>query len=250
MSKNNFLQISNISKKYLSKNQLETYAVRNLSLSMDENEMVAVMGSSGSGKTTLIHILTGLLSPDKGQVFLKEQDIMQMSKDEAALFRRKNIGIVFQNYNLLNSLTVDENIRVPLILDGQWEHQDEKVEKVAKLLGISDELKKYPYEISGGQQQRVGIARAIINQPKMIFADEPTGNLDSKSTKQVMEYFVHACQNTLSGLLMVTHDAIAASYCHRVVFLQDGHIVFEVYKKGAQQSFYNTILEVQKEWVK
>lgn len=249
MSKNYVLQVKDISKKYFSKNKLETLALKGLSLNVKKNEMVAVMGSSGSGKTTLINILTGLLQPDEGQILVEDQDILKMAKEQMALFRRKNVGIVFQNYNLIDSLTVDENIRVPLILDEQFEDQERKTREAAELLGILRELDKYPYEISGGQQQRTGICRAIINKPNIIFADEPTGNLDSKSTEQVMEYFVKACKEKATSLLMVTHDAKAASYCDRVVFLQDGQIVAEVNKSENRCSFYTTILDVQKVWI-
>ena len=150
MSKNYVLQVKDISKKYFSKNKLETLALKGLSLNVKKNEMVAVMGSSGSGKTTLINILTGLLQPDEGQILVEDQDILKMTKEQMALFRRKNVGIVFQNYNLIDSLTVDENIRVPLILDEQFEDQERKTREVAELLGILRELDKYPYEISGG----------------------------------------------------------------------------------------------------
>ena len=213
------LQVKNLCKKYISNNGIETAALNGISLSIEENEMVAVMGSSGSGKTTLINILTGLMEADSGTIQINGRDYCHMDKDELAEFRRKEIGIVFQNYNLIDSLTVDENIRVPLILDQRTEKQEEKVRAAAAMLGIEGELEKYPYEISGGQQQRAGICRAIMNDPKIIFADEPTGNLDAASTKQVMEYFVKACKTKGASLLMVTHDPVAASYCDREIIL-------------------------------
>lgn len=213
------LQVTNLSKKYISNNGIETVALKGLSFSIEENEMVAVMGSSGSGKTTLINILTGLMDADFGTIQINGWDYGHMDQDALAEFRRKEIGIVFQNYNLIDSLTVKENIQVPLILDQRTENQEEKVRMVAAMLGIEGELEKYPYEISGGQQQRAGICRAIINEPKIIFADEPTGNLDAKSTRQVMEYFVKACKTQGASLLMVTHDPVAASYCDRVIIL-------------------------------
>lgn len=172
MSKEYILQIKGISKKYLSKNGLETIALKDLSLDVEKNEMVAAMGSSGSGKTTLMNILTGLLPTDEGEIIVRSQNLLKMTQDEMALFRRKNVGIVFQNYNLMDSLTIEENITVPLILDDVYDGQTEKVLEVSSLLGITGELKKYPYEISGGQQQRAGIARAVINNPRIIFADE------------------------------------------------------------------------------
>lgn len=213
------LQVTNLSKKYISNNGIETAALKGLSFSIEENEMVAVMGSSGSGKTTLINILTGLMDADSGRIQINGRDYGHMDQDALAEFRRKEIGIVFQNYNLIDSLTVKENIQVPLILDQRTENQEEKVRMVAAMLGIEGELEKYPYEISGGQQQRAGICRAIIIEPKIIFADEPTGNLDAKSTRQVMEYFVKACKTQGASLLMVTHDPVAASYCDRLIIL-------------------------------
>lgn len=245
MSKEYILQIKGISKKYLSKNGLETIALKDLSLDVEKNEMVAVMGSSGSGKTTLMNILTGLLPADEGEIIVRNQNLLKMTQDEMALFRRKNVGIVFQNYNLMDSLTIEENITVPLILDDVYDGQTEKVLEVSSLLGITGELKKYPYEISGGQQQRAGIARAVINNPRIIFADEPTGNLDADTTKRVMEYFVSVCQSKGTSLLMVTHDVKTASYCDRVVFLQDGKIGKELRKSSS--SFYGAILDMQKE---
>lgn len=247
MIENNILDVQKLTKKYISKNGIETLALNQVSFGVNKNEMVAIMGSSGSGKSTLINILTGLMKPDEGFVYVNGQDYFSLPINARADFRRKNIGIVFQNYNLIDSLTVDENIRVPLILDNQMDDQKDRAEAVALSLGIQNELKKYPYEISGGQQQRVGICRAIVNDPSIIFADEPTGNLDSKFTEQVMESFVKACGEKAASLLMVTHDAKAASYCDRVLFLCDGQIKKEVCKeKSDNNQFYICILEAQK----
>ena len=241
------MSVQKLTKKYTSKNGIETTALNQVTFDVKKNEMVAIMGSSGSGKSTLINILTGLIKPDEGIVYLNDQDFFSLPKNARADFRRKNIGIVFQNYNLIDSLTVDENIRVPLILDNQPDGQKERTEAIASSLGILKELKKYPYEISGGQQQRVGICRALINNPSIIFADEPTGNLDSKYTEQVMESFVKACREKESSLLMVTHDAKAASYCDRVLFLCDGQIKKEICGEDNDNSqFYISILDAQK----
>lgn len=241
------LQIEDLTKRYQSKNGIETTALEQFTFGVKKNEMVAIMGSSGSGKTTLINILTGLLDWDEGKVYYNHQDILDFTKEQKEEFRRRNIGIVFQNYNLIDSLTVEENIMVPLILDERYDGQKEKVKAIASLLGISEQLEKYPYELSGGQQQRVGICRAMIHKPGIIFADEPTGNLDSKSTEQVMECFVNACREKKSSLLMVTHDAKAASYCDRVVFLCDGHVKAEIARKTDKDNeFYTSVLEMQK----
>lgn len=245
------LAAKEISKTYKSSKYIETVALDNISFHVKKNEMVAIMGSSGSGKTTLINALTGLLSLDSGRVEIDGNNILEMSQDQVALFRRKNVGIVFQNYNLLDCLTVAENIKVPLILDKEDEDEmDAKVENVVQIMGLEKVIDKYPYEISGGQQQRVGICRAIINNAKLIFADEPTGNLDSKSTKNVMEYFRKVNKEYGTSLFMVTHDPVTASYCHRVIFLQDGKIVTEVIRDGEQSAFYDSIIETQKEYIK
>lgn len=239
------LRINNIKKTYSSKRMISTVALKGVSFVVEDKEMIAIMGSSGSGKTTLINILTGLLDPDDGEIIIEDEDLLKMPKDEIALWRRKQIGIVFQHYNLLDSLTVRENIEVPLILDHYDGDKEEKVQKVATLMGIEQQLDKYPYEISGGQQQRVGICRAIINNAKVIFADEPTGNLDSKSSKKVMEYFQMVCKEMGTSLLMVTHDPVTASYCDRVLFIQDGNIENEIIKEE-HGNMYDKIIETQR----
>lgn len=239
------LRINNIRKTYFSKRKITTEALKGVSFSVEDKEMVAIMGSSGSGKTTLINILTGLLEPDDGEIIIEDKDLLKMPKDEVALLRRKQIGIVFQNYNLLDSLTVRENIEVPLILDHYDGNKEEKVQKVAIFMGIEKQLDKYPYEISGGQQQRVGICRAIINNAKVIFADEPTGNLDSKSSKRVMEYLQMVCKDRGTSLLMVTHDPAIASYCNRVLFIQDGTIENEIINEE-HENMYEKIIETQR----
>lgn len=239
------LTINNIKKTYSSKRMVSTVALRGGSFFLREKEMVAIMGSSGSGKTTLINILTGLLEPDDGEIIIEGKDLLKMPKDEISLLRRKHIGIVFQNYNLLDSLTVRENIEVPLVLDHFDGDKEEKVQKVATLMGIEKQLDCYPYEISGGQQQRVGICRAIINNARVIFADEPTGNLDSKSSKKVMEYFQMVCKDVGTSLLMVTHDPVTASYCDRVLFIKDGKIEKQI-KKEENKNWYEEIIEMQR----
>ncbi len=239
------LRINNIKKTYSSKRMVSTVALKGVSFSVQEKEMIAIMGSSGSGKTTLINILTGLLDPDDGEIIIDDKNLLKMSKDEMSLLRRKQIGIVFQNYNLLDSLTVRENIEVPLVLDHYDGDKEEKVQKVATLMGIEQQLDRYPYEISGGQQQRVGICRAIINNASVIFADEPTGNLDSKSSKKVMKYFQMVCKDMGTSLLMVTHDPVTASYCDRVLFIKDGTIEKQI-KKEKNNNWYEKIIETQR----
>lgn len=240
-----FLIVNNIKKTYISKQHVQTFALNSVSFSVQEKEMVAIMGASGSGKTTLINILTGLLEPDDGEIIINNKNILGMSKNENALFRRKNIGIVFQNYNLLDALTVRENIEVPLILDAYGGDKEEKIQEISRYMGIEQQLDKYPYEISGGQQQRVGICRAIINNARIIFADEPTGNLDSKSSKKVMQYFQMICNDMGASIVMVTHDPVSASYCDKVLFIKDGIIENEIIKKE-NSNWFDTIIETQR----
>ncbi len=245
------LEAKELRKTYKSSKNVETIALDGITFDVKKGEMVAIMGSSGSGKTTLINSIAGLLKFDSGRVDIDGNNILEMSKDQFATFRRKNVGIVFQNYNLLDCLTVAENIKVPLILEKEAEDEmDMKVKNIAQIMGLESVMDKYPYEISGGQQQRVGICRAIINNAKLIFADEPTGNLDSKSTKNVMEYFSKVNNEFGTSLLMVTHDPVTASYCHRVIYLQDGKIVAEVKRDGDRTAFYESIIETQKEYIK
>jgi putative ABC transport system ATP-binding protein len=241
----NLLTVNNIKKTYLSKHNVSTVALKGISFTVNDKEMIAIMGSSGSGKTTLINILTGLLDPDEGEILIDGNNLLDMPKDDVSLVRRKKIGIVFQNYNLLDSLTVRENIEVPLVLDHYYEDKEEKVQEVAKLMGIEQQLDKYPYEISGGQQQRVGICRAIINDSEIIFADEPTGNLDSKSSQKVMEYFQKVCNDKGRSLVMVTHDPVSASYCDKVLFIKDG-MIEKMIEKNEDDDWCEKIIETQR----
>lgn len=248
MNKDIVLDVRGVSKTYETNDGNNTIAIKNLDLTVRRNEMVAVMGRSGSGKSTLINVITGIMEADQGQVYIDGENVFDLSGERVASFRRKHVGIVFQNYNLIDSLTIDENIRVPLIIDGKQDGIDEKVLHIAQIVGISSILYKYPYEVSGGQQQRAGICRALVNKSKIIFADEPTGNLDAKSADQVMNCFEVACRENESSLLIVTHDAKVASHCDRVIFLQNGCVALEMEKKSKDiADFYNSILETQKE---
>ena len=175
---------------------------------------MAIMGPSGSGKTTLLNIISGVDRPDKGSVWIDGQNLAELSKAESALFRRRRLGMVFQDFNLIESLSVKENVLLPMILEKKFE--EEQAEKVLKVLGIEDIQTKNPAEISGGQKQRAAICRALVNNPALILADEPTGNLDSKLTKEVMNYFFHINQQIGISILMVTHNILAASYCHKI----------------------------------
>lgn len=221
-----------------------TTALGGISLSVKKGEFVAIMGPSGSGKTTLLNILSGIDKPTSGEVIIDGEDISEMHADELALFRRQQLGFVFQEFNLLDSLTVTENIILPMILEKKSAHEmDEKVQSLAKLFGIEGILNKYPYNISGGQGQRTAVSRALVNEPQIIFADEPTGNLDSKSSEVIMECFDKIVQELGTTILLVTHDVFAASYCQKVIFIKDGLIHSETVKKGTRKEFLNRILD-------
>ncbi len=245
----NVLEMKNVTKSYHTGRKLSTQVLSNISLTLKYNEFVGIMGTSGSGKTTLLNLASGIDQCDDGEIDLWENNICDLDKNELALFRRSNMGMVFQDFNLLSSLTIKENIMVPLILDKKYELIDsDAVTSFAKMLDIEDILDHYPYEVSGGQQQRAAICRAIINDPKIIFADEPTGNLDSGSSKKVMEYFERVHQKYKTSILMVTHDPFSACHCERVIFLDDGAITNEITKQGDEIGFLHQIMDVLQEF--
>ena len=221
-----------------------TKALSGISLSVRQGEIVAIMGPSGSGKTTLLNILSGIDKPTSGVMTIAGHAISKMKRDELALFRRKQIGFVFQEFNLLDSLTVKENIILPMVLEKKSAAEmEEKVQTLASLFEIESILQKYPYNISGGQQQRTAVSRALVNNPGIIFADEPTGNLDSKSSTAIMECFEKIVQELKTTVLLVTHDVFAASYCQKVIFIKDGHIHSYIVKKGSRKEFLNQIID-------
>ena len=202
------------------------------------------MGPSGSGKTTLLNILSGIDKPTSGEIEIGGKNINSLNKDELALFRRQHLGFVFQEFNLLDSLTLKENIMLPMILDKRKTYEMEtKSKEIMSLFEINEIANKYPYNVSGGQQQRAAVARALINEPAIVFADEPTGNLDSKSSKAVMKCFEKMNKEKAATILMVTHDTFAASYCKRIVFIKDGEINMEIVKKGDRKEFFDRILD-------
>lgn len=240
----NVLEMKNVCKKYSLNKKINTMVLKNINMTLRNNEFLGIMGTSGSGKTTLLNVASGIDKCDEGEINIWDNNICKMRKNELSLFRRSNIGMVFQDFNLLTSLTVKENIMVPLILDKKYEIMESNiVNKLANMLDIDKILERYPYEISGGQQQRVAICRAIINNPKIIFADEPTGNLDSQSSEKVLSYFELLHNECDASILMVTHDPFSASYCDRVVFLQDGAIIKEIRKKGDKVEFFDSIMK-------
>lgn len=237
------LQLKKVSKIYEGK--VAYRALTDIDLDVESGEFVAIMGPSGSGKTTLLNIISTIDSPTTGEVKIDEKNPHQLKKNELAKFRRNELGFIFQDFNLLHTLTVEENIVLPMTLDGKRvKEMKKKAEAIAMKLGISPILDKRTYEISGGQAQRVAIARAMIHQPKLLLADEPTGNLDSKSSKDVMEMLVNINKQEKTSLLMVTHDPQAASYSDRVIFIRDGKLHSEIYCGESRQAFFQKIMDM------
>lgn len=221
-----------------------TKAIDGVDLSINKGEFIAIMGPSGSGKTTLLHMLSGIDKPTSGEVEISGRQISSMNGEELAVFRRKQLGFVFQEFNLLDSLTVRENIIVPMVLEKRAaSDMEEKVNDLAHLFGINTILSKYPFKISGGQQQRTAVSRALVNDPSIIFADEPTGNLDSKSSSVIMECFEKIVEELQTTVLVVTHDVFAASYCRKVVFIKDGRIDSYIVRKGDRKEFLDQIMD-------
>ena len=220
-------------------------ALNQLNFEALEGEFVAVMGPSGSGKTTLLNLISSIDLPTYGRVLIDNIEPEKLSENNLALFRRSNLGFVFQEINLLSMLTVEENIVLPLTLDGYTiEEMEKRVSLLSNRLGLSEILDKRPDELSGGQAQRTAIGRALVHKPKIILADEPTGNLDSASAKEVLELLSEVNKTERTTIIMVTHDPIAASYCDRVVFIKDGEFFNEIYKDERRQTFFQRILNV------
>lgn len=239
------LQIQNIEKYYGSKNNI-TKALDRVSFDAADGEFIAIMGASGSGKTTLLNCISTIDTVSAGKILLDGTDISELPENKLAQFRRERLGFVFQDFNLLDTLTIEENIGLALSLN----HTDpsavlKQVTNVAGMLGITDILGKFPYQVSGGQKQRAACARAIAAGQSLILADEPTGALDSKASKNLLEIMTKMNQETAATILMVTHDAYSASYAGRVLFLKDGRIFNELLRGGRSRSvFYHEILDV------
>ncbi|KUG05424.1 bacitracin export atp-binding protein bcea [hydrocarbon metagenome] len=240
------LKTQNISKIYGSRKSSKQYmAIKNISFTVNEGEFIGVMGASGSGKTTLLNILGSIDSATTGRLFIAGQDISNLKQKELARHRMENIGFIFQDYNLLETMTIKENIILPLALSGcRAEIMEEKVDRLADDLGIVSILDKYSYEVSGGEQQRAAACRALISNPKIILADEPTGNLDSKSGRDLLELLAFINQEHHTTIIMVTHDAFAASYCRRILFIRDGEIYNQLHAGESKKEFFDSIIDV------
>lgn len=220
-------------------------AINQLSFEVEKGEFLAVMGPSGSGKTTLLNLISTIDRPTSGDITINGLDPMKLKSNDLSLFRRRQLGFVFQDFNLLPALTVEENMVLPLTLDEQPVNtMKQKVNRIAEQLDITSILEKRPFEISGGQAQRTAIGRALIHEPSIILADEPTGNLDSKAAKDVLELLSNVNKRSNTTIIMVTHDPIAASYCDRVLFIKDGEYFNEIYKDDRRQTFFQRILNV------
>jgi putative ABC transport system ATP-binding protein len=243
---NDVLTTKNLKKVYGSRGNVYT-ALQDIDLNIKEGEFVGIMGPSGAGKTTLLNIISTIDKPSSGTVTIDGEDIVKMSEEKLSVFRRNKLGFIFQDFNLLDTLTVEENIILPLTLSKVNINEIEKrLKEVSLSLGIDDILNKYPYEISGGQKQRTAAARAIVNRPTLVLADEPTGALDSKSSAELLQALSDLNEKNGATIMLVTHDAFAASYCKRIIFIKDGLLFTELARGGSRKEFFQKILDVLK----
>ncbi len=242
----NILEVKNVEKYYGTKSNL-TKAIDNISFNVEKGEFVGIMGASGSGKTTLLNCISTIDRVTTGHIIINGDDITKLRGNKLNKFRREELGFIFQDFNLLDTLTAYENIALALTIQKvDASVIDKKVREFAKKLEITNILNKYPYQLSGGQKQRVASARAIITDPKIVLADEPTGALDSKSAKQLLETFTALNEGLGATILMVTHDAFTASYADRIIFIKDGKIFNELIKgNDTRKEFFEKIIEVQ-----
>lgn len=237
------LEVDNLSKIYEGK--VSTHALNHIRFIVERGEFVGIMGPSGSGKTTLLNLIATIDQPTSGEIIIDGQNPNLLSRKEKALFRRRELGFVFQHFNLLDTLTVEENIILPLTLAGTpVAEMERRLAQVAEALGIGHLLKKRTFEISGGQMQRTAIARAMIHRPALILADEPTGNLDSRTSGEVMGMLEEINAAEGATVLMATHDAVAASFCHRVIFIKDGRFHSEIYRGSSRGAFFQSIIDM------
>lgn len=241
----NILEVKNIEKYYGNRDTINK-AIDNISFSVSEGEFIGIMGPSGSGKTTLLNCISTIDNVSSGSVIINDQDITKLKIRKLDKFRQTELGFIFQDFNLLDTLTAYENIALALTIKGEKTSKiDSKVKEVAKYLEINNVLDKYPYQISGGQKQRVASARAIVTNPSLVLADEPTGALDSKASRLLLERFEKLNQEFNTTILMVTHDAFTASYANRILFIKDGEIFNEVIRgNDSRKVFFNRIIDV------
>lgn len=238
------LKLSNLSKDYGIKG-FKTRVLNNIFLSVEEGEFLSIMGPSGAGKTTLLNLLSTLDKPTKGEILLDGIDVTKVKNKELSNIRKEKIGFIFQDYSLLDNMTLMDNIALPLALGRKKTKEiEEKVIKMAEVFGLKEHLKKYPYELSGGQKQRGAAARALITEPKVIFADEPTGALDSKSSIDLLECLKKVNEENKATIIMVTHDAFCASYSKKVYMLSDGEFKCQLNRGQDRKEFYGKIIDL------
>lgn len=243
--KETILEIRNLTKDYGAKG-FRTQALKGIDLTILRNDFIAIMGPSGSGKTTLLNILSSIDKPTQGQVILDGKNIAGISNQELSKLRRDKIGFVFQDYNLLDTMTLQDNIALPLSLNGvPAKRCIERTLKLGRIFGLEEHLSKYPYQLSGGQRQRGAVCRALITDPEILFADEPTGALDSKAGKELLRCFQMVNDRKQATILMVTHDAYAASWAKDVYILNDGTVKCRLSRGGDRREFYDRIIDVQ-----
>lgn len=238
------LSVKNLYKSYTN-GKTKYEVLKNVNLKVNDGEFVAVMGPSGSGKTTLLNCISCFIPYDKGEVDLNDINLSTLNEKEIAKVRNEKLGFVFQDFMLLDGLSVFENVCVPkVIMEAPYAQMEAKAKTLLKMFGIEQIAKKYPAEISGGQKQRVAVARALMNNPLLILADEPTGNLDSKSSESVISAFLGAQKELGATTFMVTHDSFSASYCDRVIVMKDGNIHLELIRKGNRKEFLEELLNI------
>ena len=239
------IRVCDVEKYYGAGNNI-TKAVNRVSFSVAEGEFLGIMGASGSGKTTLLNMMSTIDRVTAGHIFYGSTDITELNEDALSDFRKENLGFIFQDFNLLDTLTIEENIILAMSLHGKKKKEtDKKVDEILKILGIDEIRNKFPNQVSGGQKQRCACARALVNEPKLILADEPTGALDSKSAQMLLGTLIQMNQEMKATILMVTHDAFSASYCRRILFLKDGEIFNEIVRgEKDRREFLNEILDI------
>ncbi len=238
------LKTKNLTKIYGTKFNTLT-ALDNVNFEINKGEFVGIMGPSGAGKSTLLNVISTIDTPTTGTIYFEKENISQLKGNQLSDFRKQNLGFIFQDFNLLDTLTVKENMILPLSVSNMpYKEIEKRVAKTGLLLGITDILNKYPFEISGGQKQRTAAGRAIIHQPGLILADEPTGALDSKSATELLNCLSDLNTHHHATILLVTHDPFAASYCSRIMFIKDGRMYSEIYSNGNRKSFYTKVIEM------
>ncbi|AQP54267.1 multidrug ABC transporter ATP-binding protein [Vagococcus penaei] len=239
------VKVDQLIKVYGKKNNSH-YVLKNISFKINKGEFVGIMGPSGAGKTTLLNILATIDHATLGSVIINDKDVTKMTEKETSEFRRNELGFIFQNFNLLNTISIKDNILLPLAIERiPIREMETRLTSVSKILNLEEFLEKYPSDISVGQKQRATAARAVITQPSLVLADEPTGALDSKSAAELLKYLSYLNEEKLTTIMMVTHDAFAASYCSRILFIKDGILFSEINRSGSRREFFKKIMDMQ-----